>query len=256
MRQEEAGLEEAIKLQAQLDEEVARQIHLDKLVAKRMAEEEALTEQQKKRKAQLEANAELAKDVLGKDLPEQDFAKRMVEMMNQRKKHFAEERAKAKRNKPQCCVVLIDPTIISVDDLKTDSENDNDKVNMPSFLSSEPTVCYFDDLDFLKDFEKEFLAISYNNALTTKLDFLTEPTISSQHIDEFDLKDETSLSEYDGEEQNILYFNDLIPFNVIFLDDSKSDKDNNDDQIDINQPSGGNVINIDDGAYCNTPKIR
>ncbi|GJW36807.1 reverse transcriptase domain-containing protein, partial [Tanacetum coccineum] len=113
MRQEEAGLEEAIKLQAQLDEEVAKQIHLDKMIAKRMAEEEALTEQQKKRKAQvqfeaqfytkedwdaikakLEANAELTKDVLGKDLPEQDFAKRMAEMVNQIKKHFAEERAK------------------------------------------------------------------------------------------------------------------------------------------------------------------
>ncbi|GJV55238.1 hypothetical protein Tco_1456243 [Tanacetum coccineum] len=51
-------------------------------------------------RAKLEANAELTKDVLGKDLPEQDFAKRMVEMVNQRKKHFAEERAKAKRNKP------------------------------------------------------------------------------------------------------------------------------------------------------------
>ncbi|GJY09396.1 hypothetical protein Tco_0377581 [Tanacetum coccineum] len=42
----------------------------------------------------------LSYDVLGKDLPEQDFAKRMVDMVNQRKKHFAEERAKAKRNKP------------------------------------------------------------------------------------------------------------------------------------------------------------
>ncbi|GJU06317.1 hypothetical protein Tco_1122747 [Tanacetum coccineum] len=119
IRQEEAGLEEAIKLQAQMDEEVAKQIHLDELIAKRMAEEEALSEQQKKRKAQvqfeaqyyteedwdairakLEANAELTKDVLGKDVPEQDFAKRMVDMVNQRKKHFAEERAKAKRNKP------------------------------------------------------------------------------------------------------------------------------------------------------------
>ncbi|GKE92154.1 hypothetical protein Tco_1573249, partial [Tanacetum coccineum] len=115
MRQEEAGLEEAIKLQAELDEEVAKQIHLDKMVAKRMVEEEALSEQQKKRKAQvqfyteedwdaikakLEANAELTKHVLGKDLPEQDFAKRIAEMVNQRKKHFAEERAKAKRNKP------------------------------------------------------------------------------------------------------------------------------------------------------------
>ncbi|GJT33880.1 putative ribonuclease H-like domain-containing protein [Tanacetum coccineum] len=51
-------------------------------------------------RAKLEANAEFSKDVLGQDLPKQHFAKRMVDMVNQRKKHFAEERAKAKRNKP------------------------------------------------------------------------------------------------------------------------------------------------------------
>ncbi|GJW84957.1 hypothetical protein Tco_0158102 [Tanacetum coccineum] len=38
--------------------------------------------------------------MLGKDLQEEDFAKRMVELVNQRKKYFAEERAKAKRSKP------------------------------------------------------------------------------------------------------------------------------------------------------------
>ncbi|GKB88229.1 hypothetical protein Tco_0960501, partial [Tanacetum coccineum] len=85
--------------------------------------------------------------------------------------------------------------IIYFDDLKTDSENDNDKVNMPSFPSPEPTVSYFNDLDFFKDFENEFPAIVYNDALTSKLDFLTEPAVSRQHIDEFNLKDEISLSE-------------------------------------------------------------
>ncbi|GJY77699.1 hypothetical protein Tco_0483500 [Tanacetum coccineum] len=53
-----AGLEEAIKLQAQLDEEVAKQIHLDKMVAKRMPEYEALSEQQKKRKVQVQFEAQ------------------------------------------------------------------------------------------------------------------------------------------------------------------------------------------------------
>ncbi|GJT10208.1 hypothetical protein Tco_0857250 [Tanacetum coccineum] len=43
----------------------------------------------------LKANAELTKNVLGKELPEEDFAKKMVELVNQRKKFFAEERAKA-----------------------------------------------------------------------------------------------------------------------------------------------------------------
>ncbi|GKB73386.1 hypothetical protein Tco_0934798 [Tanacetum coccineum] len=118
--------------------------------------------------------------------------------------------------------------IISVNDLKTDSENDNDKVNMPSFPSPELTVSYFDDLDFFNDFENEFTAIVYNDALTSKLDLLTEPTVSPQHIDEFNLKDETSLSECDEEEQNVLNFSVLFPFNIIYPNDSKSDKDNDD----------------------------
>ncbi|GKB58459.1 hypothetical protein Tco_0914645 [Tanacetum coccineum] len=127
--------------------------------------------------------------------------------------------------------------IISFNDLKTNSENDNEKVNMPSFPSPMPTVSYFDGLDFFKDFENEFLAIVYNDALTSKLDFLTEPTVSPQHIDEFNLKDETSLSKCDEEEQNVICFNDLFPFNVIYPDDLKSDKDNDDNKIDIIQSS-------------------
>ncbi|GKA85360.1 hypothetical protein Tco_0807014 [Tanacetum coccineum] len=58
IRQEEAGLEEAIKFQAQMDEEVAKQIHLDEMIAKRMVEEEALSEQQNKRKAQVQFEAQ------------------------------------------------------------------------------------------------------------------------------------------------------------------------------------------------------
>ncbi|GJX11011.1 retrovirus-related pol polyprotein from transposon TNT 1-94 [Tanacetum coccineum] len=121
--QEEAGLAEAIRLdaleKALEKEEVAKQVHLDSLIAQRMAEEQELTEEQKKRKAQvqfeaqsyteedwdtirakLEANAELKESVLGKDLTVEDYAKRMVELVNQRRKYFAEERARAKRNKP------------------------------------------------------------------------------------------------------------------------------------------------------------
>ncbi|GJY61407.1 hypothetical protein Tco_0462064 [Tanacetum coccineum] len=75
---------------------------------------------------------------------------------------------------------------------------------IPLLSSSEAMVSYFDDLDYFKDFDKEFPAIVYNDALTSKLDFLTEPTLSPQHINEFDLKDETSLSECDKEEQNVL----------------------------------------------------
>ncbi|GJV43342.1 hypothetical protein Tco_1427878 [Tanacetum coccineum] len=95
--QEEASLAEAIRLDTLQKEEVARQVHLDSLLAQTIAEEEELNEQQKKRKAQvqfeaqhytnedwdlirakIEANAELSKSMLGSDLQGEDFAKKMV----------------------------------------------------------------------------------------------------------------------------------------------------------------------------------
>ncbi|GJW76993.1 hypothetical protein Tco_0138675 [Tanacetum coccineum] len=160
------------------------------------------------------------------------------------------------------CTVIFDKNsfsykIISVNNLKTDSENDNDKVNMPLLPSPEPMVDYFDDLDYFKDFEKKIPAIVYNDAQTSKSDLLTEPILNPQNIDEFNLKDETSFSKCDEEEQNVLNFNDLFPFNVIYPNDSISDKDNDDDKVDIKHSSRDlfvkqlpDVINTDVGGYA------
>ncbi|GJR85524.1 hypothetical protein Tco_0209535 [Tanacetum coccineum] len=98
--QEEASLAEAIRLDSLQKEERAKQIHLDSLLAQRIAEEEELTEQQMKRKAQvqfeaqhytnedwdlirakLEANAELSKNILGSEIQGEDFAKKMVDLL-------------------------------------------------------------------------------------------------------------------------------------------------------------------------------
>ncbi|GJZ18380.1 hypothetical protein Tco_0554503 [Tanacetum coccineum] len=111
---------------------------------------------------------------------------------------------------------------------------------MPS--SPNLTVDYFDNLDFFKDFENEFPAIVYNDAQTSKSNYLTEPILNPQYIDEFNLNDETSLSEYDEEEQNVLHFNDLLLFDIIHPDDLKSEKENDDNDIDIIQCSKGNEI--------------
>ncbi|GKB63175.1 hypothetical protein Tco_0919361 [Tanacetum coccineum] len=63
--QEEAGLAEAIRLdaleKALKKEEVAKQVLLDSLLAQRMAEEQELTEEQKKRKAQVKLNIYMRK---------------------------------------------------------------------------------------------------------------------------------------------------------------------------------------------------
>ncbi|GJT04792.1 hypothetical protein Tco_0839254, partial [Tanacetum coccineum] len=123
--------------------------------------------------------------------------------------------------------------IIYVNNLKTDLENDNEKASIPSFPPPKPTTSYVDDLDFFKDFKNEFLAIVYNDARTSKFDYLTEQTLSPQHNNESDLNDETSLSEYDVVGQNVLYFNDLFPFNVIHPNDLKSDEVNDNNEIDI-----------------------
>ncbi|GJT11539.1 hypothetical protein Tco_0858581 [Tanacetum coccineum] len=131
--------------------------------------------------------------------------------------------------------------MISVNNLKTDSENDNEKACIPSFPPPKPTNSYVNDLDLFKDFENEFPAIVYNDAQMSKSDYLTKQTLSPQHNNESDLNDETSLSEYDEVGQNVLYFNDIFPFNVIHPDNLKSDEDNDNNEIDIIQSSEGNL---------------
>nr|GEV54185.1 hypothetical protein [Tanacetum cinerariifolium] len=86
-------------------------------------------------------------------------------------------------------------------------------------------------------------AIVYNDALMSKLDSSTEPVKIPQHIDEFDFKTKTSFSKCDEEEQNVVYFIDQFPFNIIYLDDLESDKDN-DDKIDIRQSLEGNARSL------------
>ncbi|GJW31760.1 retrovirus-related pol polyprotein from transposon TNT 1-94 [Tanacetum coccineum] len=68
-----------------------------------------------------------------------------------------------------------------------------------------------------------------SNAQTSKSDLLTEAILNPQHIDEFN--NETPVSEYDEEEQNILYFIDIFSFNIIHPNDLKSDKDKNDNDV-------------------------
>ncbi|GJU91585.1 putative reverse transcriptase domain-containing protein [Tanacetum coccineum] len=87
------------------------------------------------------------------------------------------------------------------------------------------------------NFENEFPDIVYNDARTSKSDYLTEQTLSPRHNNESDLNDETSLSKYNVVGQNILYFNDLFPFNIIHPNDLKSDEDNDNNEIYIIQSS-------------------
>ncbi|GJZ32186.1 hypothetical protein Tco_0577622, partial [Tanacetum coccineum] len=118
-----------------------------------------------------------------------------------------------------------DPNITMEEYIKLEEEKarryEND--NIPS--SPNPT----DDLDYFKDFENEFPAIVYNDGLTSKSDLEINPLVSFKRIDKFNLISKASLSEYD--EEIVSRFNDL--FNIIHPDDSKSEKANDDNDIDM-----------------------
>ncbi|GJT79017.1 hypothetical protein Tco_1045742 [Tanacetum coccineum] len=92
--------------------------------------------------------------------------------------------------------------MVSLNDLKTGSENDDNDLA----LSANPTIDH--DLDYFNDFENEFLAIVYNDGLTSKSDLWIKTPVSTDKTDECDPIDETSLSEY--EEEIISRFNDLF----------------------------------------------
>ncbi|GJV80327.1 hypothetical protein Tco_1516197 [Tanacetum coccineum] len=81
-----------------------------------------------------------------------------------------------------------EPTVSSLNNNEIDFRISFDKSEDEDYM---PVVSYFDDLDFFKDFENEFPAIVYNDALTSKSDSSTEPVEIHHHIDEFDLKTET-----------------------------------------------------------------
>ncbi|GJT49055.1 hypothetical protein Tco_0975212 [Tanacetum coccineum] len=114
IREEQASLAEIIRLQAQKEAENARkaeQQRQDALIARRVQDELELSETQKNRMAQvqeatkyfteedsdsvgakLEANRDLSSKVLSIDFSSDDFAKKMVELINETKRLYKEQR--------------------------------------------------------------------------------------------------------------------------------------------------------------------
>ncbi|GKA16822.1 hypothetical protein Tco_0696659 [Tanacetum coccineum] len=96
-------------------------------------------------------------------------------------------------------------------------------------------IWYDEDVHYLRFVETKFPAIVYNDAFASKSGFSSEPAVSPQHVDEVNLKYETSLSEYHDEEYNVISFNDLFSFNIYYVNDSKLHTDNDDDKINVKQ---------------------
>ncbi|GJS57395.1 hypothetical protein Tco_0652179, partial [Tanacetum coccineum] len=72
----------------------------------------------------------------------------------------------------------------------------------------------------------EFPAIVCNDTLKSKLELLSKPTVSPQHVDEVNLDFEISFSESDNEDYTFIYDNDSLSYKLISVNDLKSDMDN------------------------------
>nr|GEU50975.1 hypothetical protein [Tanacetum cinerariifolium] len=99
-------------------------------------------------------------------------------------------------------------------------------------------VKYFKDIDYFKDFENEFPAIVYKDALTSKLEVSYEPTVSAHHIKKVDFDFVVSFDESDDEDYTVSYDKNSFSYKLVSVNDLKSDCDNDDYKIDIKQSSG------------------
>ncbi|GKA49644.1 hypothetical protein Tco_0742717 [Tanacetum coccineum] len=105
-----------------------------------------------------------------------------------------------------------------------------------------------DEIDFRISFDEsddeDYTIICNVNLFSYKMISVnilkTDSENDNEKADEFN--NETSVSEYDEEEQKNLYFNDIFPFNIIRPDDLTSEKDKNDNDVDIIHSSEGNEI--------------
>ncbi|GKA08011.1 hypothetical protein Tco_0687342 [Tanacetum coccineum] len=99
----------------------------------------------------------------------------------------------------------------------------NDK-NDDNNIASSPNTTIDHDLDYFNDIENEFPTIVYNDGLTSKSDLGNKTLISTTSTDEFNITNETSLSEY--EEEIISRFNDLF-------DETQSEINDNDNNVQL-----------------------
>ncbi|GJW00724.1 hypothetical protein Tco_1555975 [Tanacetum coccineum] len=96
-------------------------------------------------------------------------------------------------------------------------------------------VMYFEDIDYFKDFENEFPAIVYKDALTSEPEVSSEPMVSAHHFNKVDFDFMISFDESDDEDYTFSYDKNSFSYKLVSINDLKSDSNKDDDKIDIKQ---------------------
>ncbi|GJU25419.1 hypothetical protein Tco_1164040 [Tanacetum coccineum] len=119
-------------------------------------------------------------------------------------------------------------------------------------------VRYFEDIDYFKAFENEFPAIVYNDALTFEPKVSSEPTISARHAKKVDFDFVISFDESNDEDYTFTYDKNSFSYKLVYVNDLKSDPDNDNNKINIDISSkdvliksSDDLIDINVNTYSN-----
>ncbi|GJS10972.1 hypothetical protein Tco_0367768 [Tanacetum coccineum] len=105
------------------------------------------------------------------------------------------------------------------------------------FKNQFPAIVYNDALtsepEVSSDFKNEFPAIVYNDALTSEAEVSSEPTVSAYPAIKIDFDFKISSSNSNDEDYTFIYDKNSFSYKLVSIDDLKSDKDNDNDEIDF-----------------------
>nr|GEU61639.1 hypothetical protein [Tanacetum cinerariifolium] len=114
----------------------------------------------------------------------------------------------------------------------------------------------YDDIDLFKDFEADFAAIIYNEALASNPKVASKPTVSPHNDIKADFNFTISFSKPDDKDYTFIYDKNSSSYKLIHVNDLKSDTGDDIDEINVRLPSEDiyikpldSVINVNANTY-------
>ncbi|GKB49005.1 hypothetical protein Tco_0899758, partial [Tanacetum coccineum] len=136
----------------------------------------------------------------------------------------------ARTKKPQYAVKMKEPDITMEEYIQLETEKALRRGQVFNWeTATYGKVRYFNHIDYFKNFETEFSAIVYKDASTSEPEASSEPTVTPKHVDF-----EISFSKSDDEDYTFIYDKDSFSYKLIYVDDLKSRKNDDDDIINVN----------------------
>ncbi|GJW56495.1 hypothetical protein Tco_0103226 [Tanacetum coccineum] len=105
---------------------------------------------------------------------------------------------------------------------------------------------YSEDIDYFKDFETNFPAIVYEDALASDHEISSKPTISPLYDKGIDFDFKISFDKSDDEDYIVSYDKNSFSYKLTYVNDLKPDSDN--DKVEINISSDDIIVEPSDGV--------